>query len=221
LQADSRAALDLIARAERLMSLGRADLTKQLELRKRFIAGYSRLRERDPSRLVRLQSQFEQLEAELGDASLEPETLPAPSFIGSVKTISWLLVTLPLALIGTIINYPLYRLIGVLATRLTDEEEMVATIKAVAGMALYPLMYIACGAFVGWRFGWLRGLATVVLLPLFGYVAMHFFERLDEVIGRTRALTWRIARSGAFKRLMHTRAQLRDEIAALADEMGV
>ena len=37
LQADSREALDLIGRAERVMSLGRAALPEQLELRKRFI----------------------------------------------------------------------------------------------------------------------------------------------------------------------------------------
>jgi hypothetical protein len=41
------------------------------------------------------------------------------------------------------------------------------------------------------------------------------------VIGRTRALTWRIARRSAFERLMRTRGQLRDDIVALAEEMGV
>src|SRR4051812_44053963 len=51
LQADSREALDLIARAERVISLGRAGLPEQLALRKRFIAGYAHLRERDPARL--------------------------------------------------------------------------------------------------------------------------------------------------------------------------
>ncbi|MGH9419462.1 MAG: lysophospholipid acyltransferase family protein, partial [Thermoanaerobaculia bacterium] len=66
LQADSREALDLIGRAERVMSLGRAGLPEQLELRKRFIAGYTQLRERDPERLARLLSRFERFEAELG-----------------------------------------------------------------------------------------------------------------------------------------------------------
>lgn len=221
LQADSREALDLIARAERVMSLGRAELPEQLELRKRFIAGYTRLRERDPARLAQLQSRFERFESELGDANLEPETLPKPTVRGSVRTLSLLLITLPVALIGAIVHYPTYKLIGILATRLTKEEELVGTIKAVGGIVLYPLTYIICSALVAWRFGWMFGVASALLLPLIGYVALRFFEQLDDVIGRTRALTWRVARRTAFARLMRTRHELRDEIVALAGEMGV
>jgi 1-acyl-sn-glycerol-3-phosphate acyltransferase len=221
LQADSREALDLIGRAERFISLGRAGLPEQLALRKRFIAGFTRLRERDPARLAHLQSRFEQFEAELGDANLEPETLPPPTVRGSVKTLTTLLITLPLALIGAIVHYPTYRLIRFLATRLTKEEELVATIKAVGGIVLYPLTYIAWGALVAWRFGAAIGIVIALLLPFIGYIALRFFEQLDDVIGRTRALTWRAARRTAFARLMRTRQELREEIEALAEEMGV
>jgi 1-acyl-sn-glycerol-3-phosphate acyltransferase len=221
LQADSREALDLIGRAERVISLGRAGLPEQLELRKRFIAGYTRLRERDPARLARLQSRFERFEAELGDANLEPETLPAPTVRGSIRTITMLLIMSPLAIVGGIIHYPTYRLIRLLSRRLTKDEELVATIKAVAGIVLYPLTYIVFGAIVAWRFGLAFGVVTALILPLIGYIALRFFEQLDEVIGRTRALTWRIARRQTFARLMRTRSELRDEVVALAGEMRV
>jgi glycerol-3-phosphate O-acyltransferase/dihydroxyacetone phosphate acyltransferase len=221
LQADTREALDLIGRAERVMSLGRAALPEQLDLRKRFIAGYARLRERDPARLAHLQSRFERFEAELGNANLEPETLSAPSIGGSVRTLSTLLITLPLAMAGAIIHYPIYLLIRFLATRLTHEEELVATVKAVGGMVLYPLAYLAVGVAVGLRVGFAYGAAAAIALPFLGYIALRFFESLDDVIGRTRSLTWRIARRSAFERLMRTRAALRDEIVALAEEMGV
>jgi glycerol-3-phosphate O-acyltransferase/dihydroxyacetone phosphate acyltransferase len=221
LQADTREALDLIGRAQRVMSLGRAGLPEQLDLRKRFIAGYARLRERDPARLAHLQSRFERFEAELGNANLEPETLPAPTFRGSVRTLSTLLVTLPLALAGAIVHYPIYLLIRFLAKRLTRDEELVATIKAVAGLVFYPLTYLILGSLAWWRFGLAYGVATTIALPLLGYIALRFFEQLDEVIGRTRSLTWRIARRSAFDRLLRTRAALRDEIVALAEEMGV
>jgi glycerol-3-phosphate O-acyltransferase/dihydroxyacetone phosphate acyltransferase len=220
LQADSREALDLIGRAERLMSLGRSDLPEQLELRRRFIAGYTRLRERDPQRLEQLQSRFERFEAELGDANLQPETLPRPSVRGSILTIAMLLITFPLALIGGVVHYPTFRLIRFLS-RFTRGQELVATTKAVGGLVLYPLTYIVCGALVTWRFGAAYGILTAIVLPLLGYAALRFFEQLDDVIGRTRALTWRIARRSAFERLMRTRGALRDEIIALAEEMGV
>lgn len=221
LQADTREALDLIGRAERVMSLGRAALPEQLDLRKRFIAGYARLRERDPARLAHLQSRFERFEAELGDANLEPETLPAPTVGGSVRTLSTLLITLPLALIGAIIHYPIYLLIRFVATRFTRDEELVATVKAVAGMVFYPLVYLALAVVAGFRFGFLYGVLAALVLPFLGYIALHFFEQLDDVIGRTRSLTWRIARRSAFERLLRTRRELRDEVVALAEEMGV
>ncbi len=221
LQADTREALDLIGRAERVMSLGRAALPQQLDLRKRFIVGYARLRERNPARLAHLQSRFERFEAELGSANLAPETLPAPTVRGSVRTLSTLLVTLPLALLGAIIHYPIYRLIGFLARRFTHEEELVATVKAVAGLVFFPLMYIALALVAGLRFGFLYGAVVLLVLPFLGYVALRFFEQLDEVIGRTRSLTWRIARRSAFERLLRTRRELRDEVIALAEEMGV
>jgi glycerol-3-phosphate O-acyltransferase/dihydroxyacetone phosphate acyltransferase len=221
LQADTREALDLIGRAERVISLGRAGLPEQLALRKRFIAGFTRLREHDPARLAHMQSRFEQFEAELGDANLEPETLHAPTVLGSVRTLAMLLITLPLAMIGAIVHYPTYRLIRLLARRLTREEELVATIKVVGGMVLYPLTYVAWGGLVAWRFGWAFGVITALVLPFVGYLALRFFEQLDDVIGRTRALTWRVARARAFARLMRTRDELRNEIEALAEEMGV
>lgn len=221
LQADTREALDLIGRAERVMSLGRAALPEQLDLRKRFIAGYARLREHDPARLEHLQSRFERFEAELGSARLEPETLSAPTLRGSVRTLSTLLVALPLAVAGAIIHYPIYRLIGFVVRRFTHEEELVATVKAIAGMVFYPLMYVALALVAWFRFGFLYGAVVLLALPLLGYVALRFFEQLDEVIGRTRSLTWRIARRSAFERLLRTRRELRDEVVALAEEMGV
>src|SRR5437763_3468998 len=180
LQADSSEALDLIARAERIMSLGRAGLPEQLEMRRRFIAGYTRLRERDPERLMQLQSRFERFEAELGDANLQPETLPPPTFRGSVKTLTTLLVTLPPAVIGAIAHYSTYRLIRFLAMRLTKEEELVATIKFVGGIVLYPLTCIAWGLLAAWRFGAAIGIVTALLLPFIGYIALRFFEQLDD-----------------------------------------
>ena len=65
LQADTNAALELIARAEKIFSGGGTSLADELELRRRFVAGYSYLRERDPARLERLASEVAQIDAEV------------------------------------------------------------------------------------------------------------------------------------------------------------
>src|SRR5258708_27320744 len=152
-------------------------------------------------------------------ASWLPETLGGPGGAGWVRKIARPLITFPRAIIGAAVHYPTFRLIRFIATRFTRGQELVATTKAVGGLILYPLTYIVCGVIAGWRFGLAYGIVTALVLPLLGYVALRFFEQLDDVIGRTRALTWRIARRSAFERLMRTRGALRDEIVALAHEM--
>ena len=174
MQADSRAALDLIARADRIFRLGHGDLADALEMRKRFVAGYRWLRQHDPARLAHAQSLIEQFEAELGAAKLEPKELVPPTFIGSVKTIATLLILMPLAVAGAVIHYPIYRLIGALVTRVGSDEEIIATYKAVGGLVVYPLTWIACGALAWWRFEWRIGLAVLVILPILGYIALRF-----------------------------------------------
>jgi glycerol-3-phosphate O-acyltransferase/dihydroxyacetone phosphate acyltransferase len=219
-QADSRAALDLITRADRIFRLGRGDLAEALETRKRFVAGYRWLYEHDPERLAHAQSRIERFESELGAAKLEPKELVPPTLVGSIKTILTLLVMLPLALAGAIIHYPVYRLIGAVVARTHADEELVATEKALGGLVLYPLTWIACAAFLWWRFGWEAGVAALFVIPLLGYIAMRFAEQLDGVIGRARALTWRIARRRAYARLLAQQRAIHDEIEMLDRLVG-
>jgi 1-acyl-sn-glycerol-3-phosphate acyltransferase len=219
-QADSRAALDIITRADRIFRLGRGDLAEALETHKRFVAGYRWLYEHDPERLARVQSRVERFEAELGAANLEPKELVPPTFLGSVKTIATLLVMMPLAVAGAIIHYPIYRLIGAAVTRAGSDEEMIATQKAVGGLVLYPLTWIACAALAWWRWDWRIALAVLVIVPILGYIALRFFEQLDGVIGRARALTWRVARRRAYERLLEQQRAIHDEIEELDRLIG-
>ena len=219
-QADSRAALDLITRADRIFRLGRGDLAEALETRKRFVAGYRWLCEHDPERLAHAQSRIERFESELGAAKLEPKELTPPTLLGSVKTILTLLILMPLAIIGALIHYPVYRLIGFAVRRIHSDEEIVATQKAVAGLVLFPLTWMACAALAWWLRDWRAALAVLVIVPILGYIALRFFEQLDGVIGRARALTWRIARRRAYARLLAQQRAIHDEIVELNDAMA-
>ncbi len=214
-QADSRAALDLITRADHIFRLGEGVLADALEMRKRFVAGYRWLCENDPARLARVASRIDRFEAELGAAKLEPKELVPPTLAGSVKTILTLLVMLPLAVAGAIVHYPVYRLIGALVGRIHSDEELIASQKAVGGMVFYPLMWIACAAIAWWRLDWRFGLAALVVLPILGYIALRFGEQLDGVVGRARAVTSRIARRSAYARLVAQQRAIHDEIEQL------
>jgi glycerol-3-phosphate O-acyltransferase/dihydroxyacetone phosphate acyltransferase len=220
LQADSHAALELIARAEDIFTADEAQpLAEELDLRRRFIDGYHFLQTRDPERLARLQSAIQQFESELRRARLDvhelrPEIDPLRLFR--------VLVLLPLAVAGAIVSYATYRLVGALAHRFSKGEgAMIATMKFLGAIGLYPLTYIALATLVGWRFGLTWGLASFVVFPLLGYIALRVFEDIDDVIGDVRAMGHRVLRRQGHARLVKARRAIRDEIVKVAEEMDV
>ena len=209
LQAESQAALELIARAEDIFTADESQpLAEELELRRRFIEGYHYLRAHDPARLARLESAIAQLAAELRRAKLDPHDL-APRL--EPARVLRILILLPLALIGAIPNWPAYRLIGFIARRLSKGEgAMIATIKFLAAFALYPLTWIALATFIGIRFGAVWAIASLIVVPILAYIALRVFEDIDDVIGDVRGLMFA-------PRLSARRQAIREEILAVAE----
>ena len=202
LQADSHAALELIADAERIFTAGEdVALARELELRKQFVAGYTYLREHDPGRLTVLESKIRQVDVEPGFSP----TRRAEAH----RHISSTLLLAPLGIIGAIIHWPIYRLIGLLAMHLSsNEDEMVATIKAISGMVLYPLMWIALAVIAGfYRFEW--GLIVLIVVPLLGYIALITTETFDAIAARVRKPD-----------LLAQQQEIREEILSVAKSMS-
>lgn len=218
-QADSHAAFDLIARAEDIFSGDeRQPLAQEFDLRRRFTEGYHFLRERDPQRLEALQSKIARFEAELSRARLEVHEL-RPS-IGAARMFR-LLVLLPLAAAGIVSHYLTYRLVDALSHRFSNGEgNLVATVKFIAALAFYPLTYALLAALAGLRWGALAAIATLVVVPFTGYVALRTLEELDDVVGDLRAVAHSIFRGYGHRRLIVQRDAIRDEILAVAREMS-
>jgi glycerol-3-phosphate O-acyltransferase/dihydroxyacetone phosphate acyltransferase len=218
LQAESNAALDLIGRAEDIFTADDDQpLVEEFDLRRRFLEGYHYLCIHDPERLAKLQRSMAKLEAELRRAKLDVHELqPHIDGVRLIRT----LVLLPLALVGAILNWPTYRFVGMLARRFAKgEKNMLATMKFLAALAFYPLTYLALALLIGWRFGALAGLATSIVVPFLGYIALRVLEETDDVIGDLRAVRHRIFRKYGYSRLVARRAAIRDEMLSVAREM--
>jgi len=168
LQADSHAALELIARGEEIFSGDdEQSLENEFELRRRFVDGYHYLREHDPARLAELESMIRKFEIHE-----VPARVSLPAVLVSIAL-------LPLAIAGAIINYPTYRLVGFLSKRLTDEDEIVATIKFIAAATLFPVTWILYALLWPW---------LLIAAPLSAYIALRVFEVLGDAIRRARPL---------------------------------
>lgn len=227
LQADEHEALALVARAEEVFSpedpAAAERLVDKFELRRRFMAGYATLRTHAPERLEAITARITRYETELREAGLDPQTLKPAAARGArqvgetVKALGVLILGLPLALIGAIVNYPAYRMVGFIATGLSrGDEGIVATIKLIAGALLFPLAWILVALAVGFSFGALAGVGALVLAPISGYVALLVFERLDELRAGARALAVSRFQRWGYLRLVAERTAIRQEIMQLA-----
>lgn len=189
LQAESHAALELIARAEDIFTADdEQGLFEEFALRRRFVEGYQYLCKHDPQRLERLQQQIAQFEAELGRARLDVHELkPRVSLLRVLRV----LILIPVAILGVVVNYPAYALIRALAHRFSKGESAVrATNKFLGALAFYPLTYLIVAVPVGARFGWITGVVTLLVLPAVAYVTLRVLEDLDDLIGDVRGLLY-------------------------------
>ncbi len=234
LQAERVEALALIARAQRIFSAADeapdvpASLVAELELRRRFALGYRLMRERWPDRFTALRARVDRYETTLGAAGVEPRHLTPRSYTAAralryvAQSVLVFALLLPAALAGAVVHYPAYRAVGYVATGVAKlDEATVASGKVLAAMLLFPVTWgLAAAAVWAWRGWWVAAVATV-LLPFAGYGSLVFFERLDRLVGRARAVGLFLFKRWAFLRLVVERRAIREEILGLARELGI
>jgi 1-acyl-sn-glycerol-3-phosphate acyltransferase len=230
-QVETREAADLVRRAEKIFSAdldsAEAPIFQERELRRRFAEGWRRLSERDPARLEAIQTRIARFEAERRASGLRlehltPEALDAKTAAALLARSAADLALAPVALVGVLVHYPAYRLVGSIAKiAVKEQEDVVATAKILAAAALFPLTWLLAAAAVEKLAGPWPAAATLVCLPLCGAAALRLAETLDEVAGRARAwIHW--AFSGyALRRLLAERRAIREEMIKIAEELEI
>ena len=229
LQVDEATALALVDRVGRIFAASSEapwTLAELFDLRRRIIAGYERLRLADPQALADVEARVTRYERDLATLGVPPEHLKPADFTlketvrYALRSAAALGVVLPLALVGTALHYPVYRLVRWLSGRFSEgSEDMVATIKVLAATLFFPLMWIATAALIGWSKGWTAGLLAGVAAPICGAAALYFWERFATVGAAARGLLLFTTRRNALARLHADRAAIRAAILALAERV--
>jgi hypothetical protein len=103
------------------------------------------------------------------------------------RTLLRLVILLPFAAIGTVLNWVPYRLVGVIQGRLSTTPDQDASYKVFSSVFLFPVFWLAAAAvafgFVG---GWAAA-ATFAVAPLTGLTAMFFQENVGGFMTEARA----------------------------------
>ena len=201
--------LPLFARAAEIVdqhSGGRPALAARKLLLQRLVAGHRRLVETHPAATSQL---IEAVRAY--DATLVAAGLPAHADLAAPSGPLMLALLWPLALPGILLHYPAYRAIGRLAlARAHGQEDMLATLKVMAGLVLFPLTYLAAAValwplLVGpWHL-------LLCLMPLTGYAALLLAQACEGRAYRRRA-------RATAQTLADSRRSIHAQLMALAEK---
>ncbi|HEV3077127.1 MAG TPA: hypothetical protein VHB47_22080, partial [Thermoanaerobaculia bacterium] len=134
-----------------------------------------------------------------------------------------LLVYLPLALVGMVLNWLPYRVVGEIAARAARTPDVPASFKVFGGIVLFPLAWLLEAALAAWLAGppltWRAGAAllTLVAAPLTGWVALRFDDRRGQLWREARAYLLLRTRRAIAAELQARRAAAAREVGALTD----
>jgi 1-acyl-sn-glycerol-3-phosphate acyltransferase len=202
----------------------RMALEEAFQLRQLALQLYERARARHPQRVAALSARVESYQRKLEARRLRDEHVAARYPRGEViafalGSATLLLFWLPLAALGSVMNWVPYRIIWASA-RLTPGENLPATIKLLGGFFLYPITWTVWALLAGGAWGWGAGVAVLLLGPLAAWFAMLFHERYEHFWEHARAWAALKLRPREAARLKAERDALHQEMRAIAKETG-
>ena len=224
LQAETREVLDGVARVAMWTSDDpaiREDPAAQQARGRELLGAYARLRERDPARveaIVRDARNYARVLEALGVADpwdLEVGRVPLRA---AIRVGSKLLFEAPFGIIGALLGWAPYRLAGIVAGRMVREEDVLGTVKLLAGTLFLLLAWIVEAVIVGLATHWWLGLVLFALAPACGYAALRFDETRELAVAALRHLWMRAWKPITVQRLANRRRDLAEAVAkALRD----
>jgi 1-acyl-sn-glycerol-3-phosphate acyltransferase len=200
----------------------RMALEEAFQLRQTALRLYERARARYPQRVAALTARVERYARRLDEQRLRDEHVaaryPRAEVIAyAIGSATLLLFWLPIAAIGSAMNWIPYRMIWA-GARLSPGENLPATIKLVGGFFLYPIAWLVWALLAGSAWGWGAGLATLLLCPLAAWFAMLFHERYEHLWEHARAWATVKLRPREAARLKAEREALHREMRAIAED---
>jgi hypothetical protein len=123
-----------------------------------------------------------------------------------------LIAAAPVALLGAILGWLPYRLAGRVAKRVASEEDVLGTVKMLAGAAFLFVFWLAESIVVGVMAGAGWGALTFPVAVASGYVALRFEELAAEMMESWRHLWLRVVQPAHVRKLADRRRKLAEEI---------
>jgi glycerol-3-phosphate O-acyltransferase / dihydroxyacetone phosphate acyltransferase len=202
---------------------GRRRLAESFPIQQAFIEGYEDLRRRFPERVAAVVAAVRSYDRLLDALHLRDDQVAAaypfsPVLRFAGLTLLRLLFHLPLAVLGTVLNWLTYQVIGPIATLVARRvPDQIATYKLFGAVLLFPLTWIAESLLAARGLGWWAAPAVLVLAPLTGWAALLFHETHNAFWQETWAYLLLRTRRRVADRLRACRETVLHEVGELED----
>ena len=199
---------------------GRTELAEQFSLRRAFGEGYAEAKQKHPERVEHIEHMALRYDGMLEAMGLRDDQVTArypwsaaAAYLGD--RVGVLFAVMPFAALGTLLNYLPYRLPGFVAWLVRRHGDLPATYKILTGLVFLPLTWALEAWLAASWWGTGAGIATAVIAPVTGWVALLFHERHGSMWREVLAyLTLRFQPERAAT-LRALRSRIRQEIDAL------
>lgn len=202
-------------------------MAKRFEVRRAFLRGYARMRRRHPERTAAVERSVAEYQRLLSALHLRDEQVAAAyppasvlAFVGRMA--AFLLAFLPVAAVGTVLNWLPYRVVGFLASLMRQPPDQQATWKIFPALLIYPALWLVeallLWAWVPLRLGGCWLVAAVPLLAfLTGWPALRFHDARRRLQHEARAYLLLRTRKKRTAELKARRQRVLEEINGLVE----
>jgi len=219
----------LLARAGDLYARGDSELPGRpamgdiFEVRKKFADGYEVMKERAADQVAALARCVDRYDRMLRVTGFRDEQVvsryPRRHVLGYLgRALFRLLVFLPLAVVGIVLNIIPYQIIRIVAGKEEKTPQLQSTMKIFGGTFIFPIAWTVEALLAGFIMGGWAALTVVLLAPLTGYIAMKFNEERESFWQETITFFRLHGGRGVWNDLRERRRGLAEQVAALAEE---
>jgi glycerol-3-phosphate O-acyltransferase/dihydroxyacetone phosphate acyltransferase len=193
-----------------------AELAAEHRRARELLAAYERLRARDPARVEAVAAEARHYARTLHHLGvrnpwgLEVEIIAPGRVLGALARMA---LALPLAIVGAALGWAPYRLAGVVAGRITRDEDILGTVKLIAGATFLFVAWVGETVAAALWLGpaWIAPVFFGALLS--GYVALRFEELVGDTVEAVRHLWLRAFHFDTARRLGERRRALAESVA--------
>ena len=199
----------------------RPRLVREFALRRALLAALGRLRASHAGEVAEAVEAARSYERLLRAARLTDEqvkaTVPWRLALGLFSlAAARLLLTAPVAIVGTALNVVPWMLVHAISKLFRDEPNQISTYRLFPGIALYPATWIGESIAAARELGAAAGVAVGVVAPFAGWVALRWHERRRILWRETRAFLLLRGRRSVAAELRARRARVEAAIGRLA-----